>query len=257
MAIQPWRTGKVIRIEQETPNTRRYWITVPELDRFDFQPGQFVTLDLPIHEKPNKRWRSYSIASWPDGTNVFELVIVLLEGGLGTTWLFNNVEVGTELTLRGPQGVFTLPDPIDRDLFFVCTGTGVAPFRSMVHHILNNNIPHHNIYLIFGCRKFGDALYAAELKELCRQVPSFRYITCYSREEPENLDHLVRVGYVHQVYEELCMSKTTIDPNHPEQKIPPPAYFYLCGWKNMIDEAKQRILAMGYDRKAVHLELYG
>ena len=52
MAAQPWRTGKVIRIENETPNTRRYWIEVPELTSFDFEPGQFVTLDLPIHEKP-------------------------------------------------------------------------------------------------------------------------------------------------------------------------------------------------------------
>lgn len=257
MALQPWRTGKIIRIVQETPTTRRYWIQIPELDRFDFQPGQFVTLDLPIHEKPNKRWRSYSIASWPDGTNVFELVIVLLEGGLGTTWLFNNVEEGSELILRGPQGVFTLPDPIDRDLFFVCTGTGVAPFRSMAHHILNNNIAHHNIYLLFGCRKFGDALYAPELKELSRNIPSFRYIPSYSREEPGNYDHLVRIGYVHQAYEEICMSKATIDPDNAGQKKMAPAYFYLCGWKNMIDEAKQRIQALGYDRKAIHQELYG
>ena len=43
--------------------------------------------------------------------------------------------VGSELTLRGPQGVFVLPEVIDRDLFLICTGTGVAPFRSMVHHI--------------------------------------------------------------------------------------------------------------------------
>ena len=63
MALQPWRTGKVIRIENETPNTRRYWIQIPELEKFDFIPGQFITLDLPIHEKPNKRIRSYSIAT--------------------------------------------------------------------------------------------------------------------------------------------------------------------------------------------------
>ena len=83
MAIQPWRKGIVTRIKDETHNIRRFWIKIPELERFDFEPGQFVTLDLPIHEKPNKRWRSYSIASWPDGTNVFELCIVLLDGGAG------------------------------------------------------------------------------------------------------------------------------------------------------------------------------
>src|SRR5215210_5158157 len=119
MAVQPWRTGKIIRIENETYNTKRFWIQVPELDSFDFTPGQFVTLDLPIHEKPNKRWRSYSIASWPDGTNVIELLVVLLEGGAATTYLFNEVKEGSELTLRGPQGVFTLPESIEKDLFFI------------------------------------------------------------------------------------------------------------------------------------------
>ena len=119
MAVQPWRTGKVIRIENETQDTRRFWIEVPELTSFDFIPGQFVTLDLPIHEKANKRWRSYSIASWPDGTNVFELVIVLDELGAGTHYLFEEVVVGSELSFRGAQGVFTLKEPLDKDLFLV------------------------------------------------------------------------------------------------------------------------------------------
>ena len=248
--LQPWQIGKVIKITEETPSTRRFWIQLPDLEKFDFKPGQFVTLDLPIHEKPNKRWRSYSIASWPDGTNVFELIIVLLEGGLGTNYLFNEISVGSELTLRGPQGVFVLPETIEKDLFFICTGTGVAPFRAMAHHILNHNIPHKTIYLIFGCRKFGDALYGKELKELAREMPSFQYLPTYSREEPvpaeDRDDHLVRIGYVHQVYEEICKKANGT-----------PASFFLCGWKNMIDEAKQRITAMGYDRKSIHQELYG
>jgi ferredoxin-NADP reductase len=243
MAVQPWRTGKVIRIEDETVSTKRFWIEVPELTSFDFKAGQFVTLDLPIADKPNKRWRSYSIASWPDGTNIFELVIVLLEGGLGTNYLFNQVSVGSELILRGPQGVFVLPEPIDRDLFFICTGTGIAPFRSMTHYILDNNVPHQNIYLIFGCRLLCDGLYNKEMKELETKVESFNYIPTYSRESGDNG---IRKGYVHAIYEEIVKAK----PGNP-------AYFYLCGWKNMIDEAKQRIQALGFDRKAIHQELYG
>ncbi|HUR11985.1 MAG TPA: FAD-dependent oxidoreductase [Flavitalea sp.] len=250
--LQPWRTGKVIRIEDETASTKRYWIQVPEIESFDFKPGQFVTLDLPIHEKPNKRWRSYSIASWPDGTNIFELVIVLVEDGLGTPYLFNQVKVGSELTLRGPQGVFILPEPIDRDLYFICTGTGIAPFRSMAHHIANHNVPHKNIYLIFGCRKFTDCLYGKEMRALEKELNTFKYIPTYSREEAS--DPAVRTGYVHAVYEELCRNSTKSSEIGEGVS---PAYFYLCGWKNMIDEAKQKILALGYDKKSIHLELYG
>lgn len=242
--LQPWRIGKVIRIEPETASTKRFWIEVPELETFDFKPGQFVTLDLPIHEQKNKRWRSYSIASWPNGTNVFELVIVLLEGGLGTNYLFNEVSVGSELLLRGPQGVFVLHEPIEKDLFLICTGTGIAPFRSMVHQLSYNQIAHQQVHLIFGCRKFDDSLYKNELKELEQFNQNFHYHPTYSR-ELAGAGHLT--GYVHEVYENIIRSS----PSKPE------ALFYLCGWKNMIDEAKQRIMALGYDKKAIHLELYG
>ncbi len=240
--LLPWRTGKVIRIEDATPHTRRFWIQVPELEVFDFKPGQFVTLDLPIHEKKNKRWRSYSIASWPDGSNVFELIIVKLPGGIGTAYLFDEVEVGSELLFRGAQGVFTLPEHIEKDLFFICTGTGIAPFRSMVQYIYLNNIPHKNLYLIFGCRFKSDFLYADELNELQQKLPSFKYLPTCSRETGEDI---LRKGYVHVVYEEI------INASKPE------ANFYLCGWKNMVDEAKEKIMALGYDKKDIHLELYG
>src|SRR5690242_10396287 len=197
---EPWRTGRFIKIEKITELTWRFWLEIPELEKFDFKPGQFVTLDLPIADKPNKRWRSYSIASHPDGTNVIELVIVLLEGGLGTHYLFNHVEIGTEVPLRGPQGIFTLPPVIDKDLFFICTGTGIAPFRSMAYYIHAHNVPHKNIYLIFGCRKCGDALYADEMAGLSNELENFYYLPTFSREVP--LEGR-RTGYVHNVYEEL------------------------------------------------------
>lgn len=247
--LEPWRTGKFIRIENEAPATRRFWIQIPELEKFDFEPGQFVTLDLPIHEQKNKRWRSYSIASAPNGTNIIELVIVLLEGGAGTTYLFNQVTIGTEVLLRGPQGKFTLPEKIEKDIYLICTGTGIAPFHSMVAYLKEHPKEHRNIYLIFGCRTKDDLLYYDELKQLEEAVPGFKYIPTLSRQTWEG-----RTGYVHLVYEELLKQGLPADANVAEHH---PAHFYLCGWKNMIDEARQRIATMGYDKKAVHLELYG
>ncbi|MBK8710929.1 MAG: FAD-dependent oxidoreductase [Niastella sp.] len=252
MALEPWRKAIIKRVEQQTHNTRRYFMEVPELTDFNFKPGQFVTLDLPIDEKPNKRWRSYSIASWPGGNNEFELCIVLNEAGKGTPYLFNESGVGTEINYRGPVGVFTLPESLDHDVFLICTGTGIAPFRSMIHHIINNKIPHKNIYLVFGCRKYGDALYNDEIKALMQQDPNFFFYSVYSREDPQDHDEFVKFGYVHAQYEALCIKQKEQSGGTLN-----PAHFYLCGWKNMVDEAKQRILALGYDKKAIHQELYG
>ncbi len=239
MAVQPWRKGIITSIENETLDTKRFLIKVPELASFDFIPGQFVTLDLPIHEKPNKRWRSYSIASWPNGTNEFELLIVLNPTGIGTPYLFNEVSVGSEITFRGAQGVFTLHEPIEKDLYLICTGTGIAPFRSMVQHIHKNQLTYKNIFLIYGCRKKDNLMYAPELIQLQSVMKNFHYIPTLSREEWEG-----KSGYVHDIYEELC-------------KHTSPANFYLCGWRSMLDEAKERILKMGYEKKDIHQEIYG
>jgi CDP-4-dehydro-6-deoxyglucose reductase len=239
MALLPWQKGIVTSITNETENTKKFRIRVPGLEKFDFKAGQFVTLDLPIHDKPAKRQRSYSIASWPDGSNEFELVIVFLEGGLGTQYLFSEIKEGSELNFRGPLGVFALPPVLDKDLFMICTGTGVAPFRSMMHYLQEHPVSHKNIYLIFGTRTKDNLLYYDDLKELATKIPDFYFIPTLSREKWEG-----RSGYVHEIYEELAASKQ-------------PADFMLCGWKVMIDEAKKRIAALGYDRKNIHQELYG
>lgn len=238
--LPQWQKGVIIRWEQATPFTRRYWLELPETDSFSFKPGQFVTLDLPIHEQRTKRWRSYSIASAPNGSNVIELVVVLADKGVGSKYIFENWKEGFEATLRGPNGIFNLPpDVAERDLYLICTGTGIAPFRSMVHHVQAQELPHKNIHLIFGTRTTADLLYGEEMKSLEQQLSGFHYHPILSREAWEG-----KTGYVHGVYEELCCDK-------------PDATFMLCGWRNMIDEAKDRLLALGYDKKRIHSELYG
>lgn len=238
--LPPWQKGIVTRIEQATANTRRYWIELPETESFHFLPGQFVTLDLPIHEQRNKRWRSYSIASAPDGSNTIELVIVYLEGGAGSGYLFENIKEGDALTLRGPQGVFVLPKDKDKEHFFICTGTGIAPFRSMVQHIANAGLEGYKTNLIFGTRTRADLLYHDEMKRLEQGLPGFRYLPSLSREQWAE----AATGYVHPIYEQLCAERQ-------------PASFMLCGWRDMIDEARERILAMGYDKHDIHIEIYG
>lgn len=238
--LPQWQQGIVRQIEQVTHNTRLYRIELPETNSFDFKPGQFLTLDLPIHEQRNKRWRSYSIASPPDGTNIIELLIVLSKDGTGTKYLFEEVKTGSSLTLRGPQGIFVLPQHTDKELFFICTGTGIAPFRSMLQHIKRHQIPGYKINLIFGTRTQADLLYHTEMLELQQQLPGFRYFPTLSREKWYG----GATGYVHQVYEQLCAGNQ-------------PASFMLCGWREMIDEAKQRLLQLGYDKKDIHIEIYG
>lgn len=242
MALDPWYTAELTGIEEVTPNTKRFFFKVPELEVFDFIPGQFITVDLPIHKKKTHRWRSYSIASRPDGSNTFELLIVYAPHGLGTNYIWKELHVGSTIQYKGPSGSFVLPGEITSDLCLIATGTGVAPYRSMLQHLLAHPKPHKNIYLIFGTRYMKDLLYEAEFKALENSLPGFKYLIALSREK--SAEYTGHKGYVHDLYETLFADK------HP-------ANFYICGWKSMIDEARRRIEDLGYATSDIHFELYG
>ena len=215
-----------------TERTKRFLFQFPPEVEFSFHPGQFVMMNLPIKSKVTNR--AYSIASPPDGNNSFELVISKKPEGLGTTYLFHEVKKGSVLQVTKALGKFGLPDPIEYDVCFICTGTGIAPFRAMLHHIYRHNIPHKNIYLIFGNRWKADVLYREEFEELEKEHPDFKFIPVLSRET----EWSGKKGYVHSIYEELFADKR-------------PAWFYVCGWEEMTKEARNRIGEMGYEKKFI------
>jgi Na+-transporting NADH:ubiquinone oxidoreductase subunit NqrF len=93
------------------------------------------------------------------------------------------------------------------------------------------------------------------MQGLHEEMDSFNYLPVCSREPADNPQG-IRTGYVHGVYDSVVKEKPGIILEDGTS-APPPAYFYLCGWKNMIDEARQRLTDLGYDRKSIHYELYG
>jgi len=237
MAYQ-FEEATIVDIKEESDVVKRFFIKVPDHVPFSFKAGQFIMLDLPIESKYTNR--SYSIASPPGNDNMFELCIVINPKGMGTPYMWENYEIGTTVKISKVLGKFTIPEEIDRDICFICTGTGIAPLRSQVLDIINKGQKHKNLYLIFGNRWEKDILYSKELEELQRQAPSFQFIPVLSR---ANEGWNGRSGYVHQVYEEIFADRR-------------PAWFYICGWADMLKEARQRLEAMGYDKKSIRFESY-
>ena len=240
-----WYEGKIISMEDASPTVRRFFLEVEDVDEFDFKPGQFITIDLPISEKRLGRWRSYSIANEPGDNNILELCIVKLEGGSGTDYLFNEIGEGDKLKFKGPDGMFVFPKDLEREIVFLCTGTGVAPFRSMLKHIYKHHLPHQNMHLIYGTRYNTGILYEEEFLEMARMDKKFIYDVTLSREDKIKSPHHSK-GYIHPIYMEKYKD---VDPNR---------LFLICGWSDMIDEAVANlIINLGYDKTQVKYELYG
>lgn len=204
--------------------------------RFKYQPGQYVAVDLGSGNNETPDWKYYSIASAPNGHNGFDLCI--------SSENLSDLDLkGKTVKVKGPAGVFTLPAVIDKDLVFIATGTGVAPFRGMIQHIFDNKIPHRGIHLIHGCRNENEVLYKEEFEELERTNPLFKYDIILSRTEGQQWAG--KKGRVRDWYLEEYQSPR------------PDVLFYLCGWPDMVkDGIRDLVETIGYHPHQLVYELF-
>lgn len=236
----------LVEIIKETDKNWRFIFESPLYDKIDFVSGQLVQLAIedPI-EKGYYHKRNYSVASWPDGTNRFELIITYIPGGLFSEFLFKEAKVGDEFIYRGPLGVFTLPNlqKLDRDIYFVSTGSGISPFRSIMGWIGENSdkIETKNLKLFFGTRTEKEILYRDEMEALERKLPNFEFIPTLSQEQWDG-----KTGYVHEHYLKL------IDEMDEKPLV------YYCGWDKMIREGRSHLDARGFEMtKDIRVEIFG
>lgn len=130
-----------------------------------FAAGQFVLIQTPLVNDPtNLQVRAYSVASLPQDDTLL-LLIKIVPGGRMGRFLAEQLEVGTELAMQGPFGVFA----IDRDpaahLVFVATGTGMAPMRPFLRALLSAQDPR-SIDVVFGVREAADLFWVEWLRSI-------------------------------------------------------------------------------------------
>jgi ferredoxin-NADP reductase len=212
---------------------------------FHFLAGQWVQLRFPLQdEKGRPLRRAYSIASPPDGAR-FELAVTRVDDGPGSGFL-HAMAVGDTLEAMGPQGHFIRPLEAPAPALFIATGTGLAPFRSMVHDAVRAGRQEF-LWVLFGVRTPDEVLWGDELRALERAHPWFRLVVTVSRPTPEWTG---RTGHVQQhvrtLWEELVAASTA----------PPDAW--MCGVKAMLDDVRTILRGeLGLPRQRVHAESYG
>ena len=229
-------------IIKETEANWRFIFEDPLADRIRMISGMLIQLC----SKPGKDdsvVRNYSVASWEDGTNQFELIITNLKGGAMCDYLFNEAKIGDEFIYRGPMGVFTLPDNLlERDIYMVSTGSGISPFRSMINDIFVNKKEFKNIKLFFGTKTEKDIVYREEFELFQQYLPGFEYIPTLSREKVPGIAE----GYVHKHYLDL------IDKSDDKPLV------YYCGWGGMISQGRFELAKRGFKMQDdIKVEIFG
>jgi NAD(P)H-flavin reductase len=175
-------SAKVIALRQLTHDVRQIDLRLMEPAEISFKAGQFVSFEVPDARTGRLVTRPYSIASPPSSTKTISLLLNLVPHGPGSTYLFGLRE-GDTTTFAGPAGNFYLRDDPTRDVLLVATGTGIAPFRSMLYANAERPQPAGAV-LYWGLRSQRDVYYQDELSRVSRDVPRSSSVITLSRPEP-------------------------------------------------------------------------
>ncbi|MDW8248180.1 MAG: FAD-dependent oxidoreductase [Myxococcales bacterium] len=242
MTLPPTFPVLLLSTRQLTPSVREL-VFQREDAPLNFEPGQWLSLALPVNPSGPPLRRSYSIASAPDGTSRFELAVTLVQGGHGST-LLHTLPPGARLQATGPQGFFTRPAGVTT--LFVATGTGLTPLRSMILTALRAGATEPMMVLL-GVRYEEDILYRDELEELQRRHPNLQVHVTLSR---PGKGWTGRRGYVQEHAAGLWYSLQ-------EQAEGAPPHLFVCGLERMVKAVRDLMRKqIGVPRDRVHFERF-
>jgi len=238
--------ASLVRREDESESLAYFWV------RFDgeptpFEPGQYMTIGVVVEGKMVQR--PYSVASPPvsAGTDGYEFYVRLVEGGTFTPLLWR-MPLGQKMRMIGPKGKFMLQPDDDRTHVFISSGTGNAPFVSMMKQMLSDGAPRPAVFL--NGVSYAHEIGYRDLIEGWERDGGYpvRYIPTVSRpDDPRNAQWDGRTGRVESILEPV-LEELGLTPAN--------SVAYICGNPDMITTAEERLLARGYPEEQVHKELY-
>ncbi|MBN2281041.1 MAG: 2Fe-2S iron-sulfur cluster binding domain-containing protein [Candidatus Marinimicrobia bacterium] len=204
----------------------------------DFKAGQYVQLTSETYKGRESVMRAYSISSVPSEKNYIELNVRLVPDGICTTWVFDHMKEGQEVTLSGPYGDFMLSDT-SAPMICMAGGSGMAPIHSIVNHMAEMNIQR-LCYYFFGAQQQRDLFYLEELRKLERDHEWFTFIPALSA-EPESSGWTGFRGLVTEALAEHFDDLTGYEA-------------YLCGSPGMVGACEKELKKFNVEEDKIYYD---
>lgn len=220
--IMPVRVEKMQKLAEDV---MVMFLKLPSNERMQFLAGQYIEFLL----KDGKR-RAFSLANAPHDDSLLELHLRLIPGGQFTQYVFNEMHEKAILRIEGPFGSFYLREDSKKPIIFVAGGTGFAPIKGIIEHMLHHNVQR-KMLLYWGVKSLKDLYMPALPQTWAAEHDNFSYIPVLS-ESLEEDNWQGRTGLVHQAvlddYADLSGYQV-----------------YCCGAPQMVDVVHQEFQARG------------
>jgi CDP-4-dehydro-6-deoxyglucose reductase len=228
--------ARVERKQQLSHDVMALFLKLPSNERLQFMAGQYIEFLL----KDGKR-RAFSLANAPHADSLLELHLRLIPGGVFTEYVFNEMPDKAILRIEGPFGSFYYHDDSDKPMIMVAGGTGFAPIKGIVEHMLHNNIKR-EVTIYWGA-KAGEDLYMPELPEAwSKQYPHIKFIPVLSDALPQD-NWQGRTGLVHQAVLDDIADLSAYE-------------VYCCGAPAMVEVAHVSFLQAGLPEYAFYSDAF-
>ena len=242
----PQYNASIVRREDLHESLISVWVRF-EGEPTPFVPGQYMTIGVFADGKLVQR--PYSVASDPvsSGDSGYEFYVRLVRGGAFTPLLWR-LPVGHRMRMIGPKGKFTLEPEDDRTHLFISTGTGNAPFVSMMKSMLGEGRPRRAVF-INGVSYVADLGYR-ELLEAWHSTGAYPvdYVPTVSR--PQDASNAGWTGWTGRTEAVLprALAQFNLSPDN--------TIAYICGNPDMILAADAFLREAGFPEHQVKKELY-
>jgi ferredoxin-NADP reductase len=232
---------KLVSREEVAENTIAFHFEKPA--DFEFKAGQCAELTLlnPSENDFEGASRTFSIASAPSD---FELMFATRIQDTAFKRVLKSCPIGTEISLDGPMGSFTLHANEKKPAVFLAGGIGITPFLSLILDASKKRLVH-RLYLFYSNRRPEDAPFLDRLRTIEKENPNFRFIPTMTAIEKSQREWKGETGYIDQAM--LMRHIPALDG---------PIY-YVAGPPSMVDSLRDMLNATNVNEDDVRAEKFG
>jgi stachydrine N-demethylase, reductase component len=239
----PWNDTELLEcamVIPEASNCATIAFRAPSGAWFDYQPGQFLTLDVPI--PGGSVQRTYTISSSPSRPLSMSITIKAQPDSIGTRWLLDHLKPGMRIKAYGPAGQFTFLRHPAKKYLFISAGSGTTPMMSMTTWAWDSGeMP--DIVYVHAARKPSDIIFKHRLEQFASRVPGLQLHFTVEEVEPFSVWSGYR-GRLSQIMLGLMA------PDYLDREV------FCCGPEPFMQAVRDMLDSLGFDFTHYHEESF-
>ena len=234
-------TLECVSIVPEVANTYSFSFKAPSGALFDYEPGQFLTLEIPVPGGP--LYRTYTISSSPSRPRSITITAKAQADSIGTRWMIDNLAPGSKIKAIGPAGLFTNAESKAKKFLFISAGSGVTPMMSMTACMWDEG-QDMDVVFVNCAKRPSEIIFRQRLEHMASRTPGLELK--FVVEEADKYSPWT--GYQGQ-FNQLMLG--LMAPDYLEREV------YCCGPEPFMNAVREALAGLGFDMDNYNQESFG